>query len=98
MSYDYKGYDHRHKVERAGLQRRMDRGATFACACQHDACTKHVGPCQVIITGSMAWDLGHTDDRTAWTGPECIPCNRSAGGKNGNRAARDKAATIRREW
>jgi hypothetical protein len=29
----------------------------------------------------MEWDLGHTSDRTAWTGPEHAACNRSAGGK-----------------
>lgn len=96
--YDYKGYDHRHKVERAKWQRRIDRGETFDCSCAHVDCTKHVGPCTVVIHADMTWDLGHTDDRTAWTGPECVPCNRSAGGKNGNRVARDNAATIRRDW
>jgi hypothetical protein len=29
----------------------------------------------------MDWDLGHTADRTTWTGPEHTTCNRSAGGK-----------------
>lgn len=51
-----------------------------------DACTVHchakrcLMPARLILPG-QAWDLGHTDDRTAWTGPEHATCNRSAGGK-----------------
>lgn len=37
--------------------------------------------CDTYITLGQAWDLGHNDDRTAWTGPEHATCNRSAGGK-----------------
>lgn len=32
------------------------------------------------IASSSAWDLGHTPDRTSWTGPEHARCNRAAGG------------------
>jgi hypothetical protein len=51
-----------------------------------DACTVHchahtcIEAVRLILPG-QAWDLGHTDDRTAWTGPEHARCNRSAGGK-----------------
>ena len=30
------------------------------------------------------WDLGHSDDRRTWTGPEHASCNRSAGARKGN--------------
>lgn len=33
--------------------------------------------CGTLIHDGDDWDLGHTDDRTAWTGPECRRCNRS---------------------
>lgn len=36
------------------------------------------------------WDLGHTDDRTAWTGPEHAHCNRKAGQTN--------SARMREHW
>lgn len=93
-----RGYGSQHQQQRAGWQRRLDRGETFRCCCDRETCTKHDGQCPTIITASSAWDLGHTDDRSGWTGPECVPCNRSAGGKNGNRVARERAATIRRDW
>lgn len=54
--------------------------------------------CHQPITPDEPWDLGHTDDRTAWTGPECIPCNRGAGGRNGARVTNAKRTTTRRDW
>ena len=67
-----RGYDAPHDRLRAHYQRRMDAGETFTCA----RCGQPVDPTD--------WDLGHTDARTAWTGPEHrSECNRSAAGRKG---------------
>lgn len=97
-STNERGYDSRHQAERAKWQRRLNEGAAIQCVCDRESCTKHEGQCSTVITSSSTWDLGHTDDRSGWTGPECVPCNRSAGGRNGNRVARENAATTIREW
>jgi hypothetical protein len=37
--------------------------------------------CNQFIKPNEAWDLGHTDDRGSWTGPEHASCNRAAGAR-----------------
>jgi hypothetical protein len=39
--------------------------------------------CDESIMPGSSWDLGHTPDRTGWTGPEHSRCNRIAGAKTG---------------
>nr|DAQ97196.1 MAG TPA: HNH endonuclease bacteriophage, HNH Endonuclease, DNA.52A [Caudoviricetes sp.] len=63
-----RGYGAAHRRERAWWQAAMDAGAVPICA----KCNKPVLP-------SQPWDLGHTDDRKAWTGPEHRSCNRRDG-------------------
>lgn len=41
--------------------------------------------CHQLIEAGTPWDLGHTDDRQAWTGPEHRACNRRAGGEAAHR-------------
>lgn len=64
-----RGYDARHDQERARLAPTVTRGRTRCAKCGH------------LIDPGTPWDLGHTDDRTAWTGPEHLRCNRAAAGR-----------------
>lgn len=70
-----RGYDTTHRALRRAWQTRIDAGDPVHCA-----------RCGTRITGTT-WDLGHTDDRTNYRGPECATCNRSAGGRNGARVS-----------
>lgn len=91
-----RGYGARHQAERAKWERAMRqawaRGEHVMCARQGPKCIgKPIEPGQ-------PWDLGHTDDRTAYTGPECVPCNRGAGGANGAKAVNERRQMTVREW
>lgn len=89
-----RGYGAEHRAKRAQWATLLDQGHTQPCACQHTNCPHHTGPCPVLITATTPWDLGHTDDRQDWTGPECQPCNRSAGATN-SRATTQHPMTTR---
>jgi hypothetical protein len=69
-----RGYDRRHDRLRRQWKPKVDAGTVH---CHAAVCLE---PTRWIIPGS-AWDLGHTEDRSAWTGPEHMHCNRSAGGR-----------------
>lgn len=86
-----RGYGTAHQTERKRWEAQVATG-TITCARQGPKCTGQP------IAPNQAWDLGHTDDRTAWTGPECIPCNRGAGGRNGAIATHLKRQTTTRDW
>lgn len=64
-----RGYDHRHKALRKQWDVKVQRGGVL-CA----SCGKPIHP-------GTPWDLGHTDDRADYKGPEHPACNRSDGGK-----------------
>jgi len=49
----------------------MNAGETIRCI-----------DCGIELTPSTL-DLGHTDDRTGYRGPQCQACNRSQGGREG---------------
>lgn len=72
-----RGYDATHDTERRRWAR-IIRRRPIACA----------RGCGTLIHHGDDWDLGHNDERTAWTGPECRPCNRGAGGRAGAAASR----------
>ena len=84
-------YGSAHRAERARWKPIVDTGSVM-CARQAPGC---VG--QPIAPG-QDWDLGHTDDRLGYTGPECVPCNRGAGGRNGAAVANLKKQHYSVEW
>lgn len=83
---DERGYDARHQAERKRHAPTVKAG--------HATCAR----CSRPIDPDEPWDLGHTDDRTAWTGPEHRACNRSAGGKNAAAVTNARRAMTIREW
>lgn len=88
-----RGYGSAHQTERRKYETRMKRGEVFVCA------RAAVGDCDHphdMITAGSRWDLGHNDDRTAWTGPEHTDCNRRAGGRNG--AAVTNSQVVHLDW
>jgi hypothetical protein len=63
-----RGYDHGHQLERERWRPEVEAGLVD--------CTR----CGERIEPGAEWDLGHTDDRTSWSGPEHRHCNRAAPG------------------
>jgi len=61
-----RGYDADHRAERASWAPDVATG------------TVHCARCGGLIAPTQSWDLGHTDDRSGWTGPEHRRCNRAA--------------------
>lgn len=73
-----RGYDKHHDALRASYQRRMNAGETFVCASVECRDPGH-------LVDPNDWHLGHTRDRTAWTGPEVPGCNLSQAGRDAHR-------------
>lgn len=86
-----RGYGAQHQAERKRWEPIVRAGGVM-CARQGPKCIGQP------LDPDQPWDLGHNDARTAWTGPECVPCNRGAGGTNGAAAANATRAMTIREW
>jgi hypothetical protein len=84
----HRGYGPEHRALRRYWQPLVADGRV-SCA----RCGRAIHPMQ-------PWDLGHSTDRTAHTGPEHTYCNRSAGARLGNhrRAQRRRARYTSRRW
>lgn len=63
-----RGYDAAHRHLRRAWEARLATGETHICA-----------KCGQPVTAADQWDLGHTDNRQSWTGPEHRHCNRKDG-------------------
>lgn len=83
-----RGYGTKHQQLRAWWAPRV---ATGKVRCHRPTCRK-------LIERGEPWDLGHTEDRTAYTGPEHRDCNRRHGqqlGQERRRAASMKSKRSR---
>lgn len=74
---DLRGYGPAHKRMRKAVLPSVLSGQAL-CA----RCGKPINP-------DEPWDLGHTEDRRGYTGPEHRRCNRSAGARKRNEARRE---------
>lgn len=84
-----RGYGRAHQQERQRWTPKVDAGLVDCARCHQP------------IEPGRPWDLGHNDDRSAWSGPEHLTCNRSAGGANGaavTNAMRREAVRHSRDW
>ena len=66
-----RGYGADHQARRSAIVDRMNAGETIRCI-----------DCGIELMPSTL-DLGHTDDRAGYRGPQCQACNRSQGGREG---------------
>lgn len=74
-----RGYTSEHDRLRARWKPKVEAGLVD---CHAATCIER----QRRILLRAAWDLGHTPDRKAWTGPEHARCNRAAGGRAAHHA------------
>lgn len=67
-----RGYGSAHQAERTQWVKRIAILGQIQCA-----------TCPTQIKPGQPFDLGHTNDRQRYIGPQCLPCNRSDGGRRG---------------
>lgn len=81
-----RGYGTAHLRLRAAWQPTVQAGNAHchATTCHHP--TRWIPP-------HTPWDLGHTPDRTGWTGPEHRDCNRIDGAQRGNQQRANRNTT-----
>lgn len=85
-----RGYDAKHKAERERWRPTVDAGQAMChatrCLVEEDSGTRAIRP-------GATWHLGHTPDRTAWTGPEHERCNTSDGARRRGKTSGSLGAT-----
>jgi hypothetical protein len=80
-----KGYGTAHQRLRAVWVRRIAAGGV---CCAH---------CGLPILPGMLFDLGHTDGRSGYVGPEHRHCNRAKAARKRNALARQRNAMLRQQ-
>ena len=81
-----KGYGAPHQRLRKQWAQVVEQGGT-ACA-----------RCGYLIVPGTKWHLGHTVDRSAYTGPEHERCNTREGAQRGNRMRARRRAVTQLRW
>jgi hypothetical protein len=92
-SREARGYGREHRAEKARLNPIVEQHGALCHAKRCLMSSRVIPP----GTRSDEWDLGHTIDRTRWTGPEHPLCNRSEGATRGNKA-RKRPSKSRPAW
>lgn len=85
-----RGYGHEHEAQRRAWAHKVNRGEADCHAVRCLEASRHIAP-------HSDWHMGHTPDRTRWTGPEHPRCNTSEGATRGN-AMRTAAVRHSRDW
>ena len=83
-----RGYDWAHQQERRRLEPAV---ATGTVRCARHPLGQCLMPSPLILPG-QPWHLGHTDDRSGWTGPEHARCNLADGGRRRHRPTKQRQA------
>lgn len=76
-----RGYGYQHQAKRREWKPKVDAGQVdchaVVCLEERDGYGRWIQP-------GTRWHLGHTPDRSRWTGPEHERCNTSEGATRGN--------------
>lgn len=88
-----RGYGNDHQRERDRWEPKVRAGLVD---CHATVCLEQ----SRAIAPDADWHLGHTPDRTRWTGPEHPLCNTSEGGRRGAAVTNGQRAALRhsRAW
>lgn len=86
-----RGYDAAHRAERERWRPAVERGEVD---CHAAICLEP----ERRIAADATWHLGHTPDRTSWTGPEHERCNTSEGATRGNRERTHQTRVTTLQW
>lgn len=77
-----RGYSGQHQRLKEQWRPQVDAGVTY---CHAIICKQELKGNGRRIAPGTPWHLGHTADRSAWTGPEHQGCNTADGARRGNR-------------
>lgn len=87
-----RGYGAPHQIERRRWARLLAQAGSMPCARRS---SRH---CIQTIRPGDDWHLDHSDDRSRYLGPSCVPCNTSAGVRKANANRRAMRTRSRLRW